>query len=50
MKKGENLPLIESAELDPFLHQHFQMCQYLSKIVYEELIEIMGKRVQNEVV
>jgi hypothetical protein len=38
------------AELDSLLHGHFYKCQYLSKTVYEELIEIMGKHVQNEAV
>ncbi|GCB74070.1 hypothetical protein scyTo_0003155 [Scyliorhinus torazame] len=45
------------AELDPFLHEHLKKCKnekvnatYLTKPVYEELIEIMGKHVQDEIV
>ncbi|GCB85604.1 hypothetical protein scyTo_0026202, partial [Scyliorhinus torazame] len=45
------------AEFDPFLHEHLEKCKnekvnaaYLSKPVYEELIEIMGKHVQDEIV
>ncbi|GCB81770.1 hypothetical protein scyTo_0021884, partial [Scyliorhinus torazame] len=45
------------AEFDPFLHEHLEKCNnekvnatYLSKPVYEELIEIMGKHVQDEIV
>ncbi|GCB83904.1 hypothetical protein scyTo_0024748 [Scyliorhinus torazame] len=44
-------------EFDPFLHEHLEKCKnekvnatYLSKPVYEELIEIMGKHVQDEIV
>ncbi|GCB85340.1 hypothetical protein scyTo_0025945 [Scyliorhinus torazame] len=45
------------AEFDPFLHEHLEKCKnekvnvtYLSKPMYEELIEIMGKHVQDEIV
>uniref|UniRef100_A0A0L8GYV2 Uncharacterized protein n=1 Tax=Octopus bimaculoides TaxID=37653 RepID=A0A0L8GYV2_OCTBM len=45
------------AEFDPFLHEHLEKCKnekvnitYLSKSVYEEFIEIMGKHVKDEVV
>uniref|UniRef100_A0A0L8G6N7 Uncharacterized protein n=1 Tax=Octopus bimaculoides TaxID=37653 RepID=A0A0L8G6N7_OCTBM len=45
------------AEFDPFLHEHLEKCKnekvnitYLSKSVYEELIQIMGKHVKDEVV
>ncbi|GCB60504.1 hypothetical protein scyTo_0009187 [Scyliorhinus torazame] len=45
------------AEFDPFLHEHLEKCKnekvnatYLSKPVYEELLEIMGKHVQDEIV
>ncbi|XP_013773529.1 uncharacterized protein LOC106458557 [Limulus polyphemus] len=45
------------AEFDPFLHEHLEKCKnekvnatYLSKTVYEELIEIMGKHVQDDIV
>ncbi|GCB86071.1 hypothetical protein scyTo_0026691 [Scyliorhinus torazame] len=45
------------AEFDPFVHEYLEKCKnekvnatYLSKPVYEELIEIMGKHVQDEIV
>ncbi|GCB85110.1 hypothetical protein scyTo_0025716, partial [Scyliorhinus torazame] len=45
------------AEFDPFLHEHLEKCKnekvnatYLSKSMYEELIEIMEKHVQDEIV
>ncbi|GCB63401.1 hypothetical protein scyTo_0009660 [Scyliorhinus torazame] len=45
------------AEFDPFLYEHLEKCKnekvhapYLSKPVYEELIVIMGKHVQGEIV
>lgn len=45
------------AKYDLFLHEHLEKCKnekvnitYLSKTVYEELIEIMGKHVQDEIV
>ena len=46
-----------TVEFDPFLHEHLEKCKnekvnatYLSKTVYEELIKIMGKHVQDEIV
>ena len=45
------------SEFDQFLHEHLEKCKkekvnvtYLSKTVYEELIEIMGKHMQGEIV
>uniref|UniRef100_A0A0L8I588 Uncharacterized protein n=1 Tax=Octopus bimaculoides TaxID=37653 RepID=A0A0L8I588_OCTBM len=58
LNNGNILGAIElTAEFDPFLHEHLEKCKntkvnitYLSKSVYEELIEIMGKHGKNEVV
>ncbi|GCB85142.1 hypothetical protein scyTo_0025814 [Scyliorhinus torazame] len=57
-KNGNFMGAIELiAEFDPFLHEHLEKCKnekvnavYLSKPVYEELIGIMGKHVQEEIV
>ena len=45
------------AEFDPFWHEHLKKCKneklnatYLSKTVHQDLIEIMGKHVQDEIV
>lgn len=44
------------SEFDLFPHKHLKKCKeekvnvtYLSKIVYEKLIEIMGKHVQDQI-
>jgi len=56
---GNFMGLVELiAEFDPFLREHIVKCQsqqnkipsYLSKTVYEEIIEIMGKRVLLQIV
>lgn len=56
---GNFMGLVELiAEFDPFLQEHIVKCQsqqnkilsYLSKTVYEEIIEIMGKQVLREIV
>lgn len=53
---GNFMGLIELiSEFDPFLKQHLLSCQnrnsiYLSKTIYEEIVEIMGKQVQKTII